>query len=417
MKKTLRILTVAALVSLAGGLAMADSITKPTTFTSGTTIKSSEMNANFDTVYGQVNKIGAVINVDQTNSRVGIGVANPQSIMQVATNGNSFTVANQTGLGGTVSKRILVAGSEPGIHLSSDSSGGTQTGSETSLIGMQIGATQLNNNITGLFNQIFYGGQPLAIVQATPNQPGFPTPRVLISTDGNVGIGTTDPQAPLHIYTYDSQTSWKPSVLKVDLLNIGYGNELDGVDNGQVNINYRSSGNVVLANGGGKVGIGTYSLNYPLQMASGAYVTTGGTWTNASSRTLKDNITNLSLESAQSTLEKLNPVTFTYKKEKDDQHVGFIAEDVPDLVATKDRKGLSPMDIVAVVTKVVQEQQKTMKAQDETIQKQGKEIQALTAMLQRTLAGMSSIQQKVSQLEAAQPVPFLQKASYTETVH
>jgi hypothetical protein len=33
---------------------------------------------------------------------------------------------------------------------------------------------------------------------------------------------------------------------------------------------------------------------------------------------------------------------------------------VPSLVATKDRKGLSPMDIVAVLTKVVQEQQKTI---------------------------------------------------------
>jgi hypothetical protein len=33
---------------------------------------------------------------------------------------------------------------------------------------------------------------------------------------------------------------------------------------------------------------------------------------------------------------------------------------VPELVATKDRKGLAPMDIVAVLTKVVQEQQKTI---------------------------------------------------------
>jgi len=37
--------------------------------------------------------------------------------------------------------------------------------------------------------------------------------------------------------------------------------------------------------------------------------------------------------------------------------VGFIAEDVPDLVATEDRKG---MDVVAVLTKVVQDQQKTI---------------------------------------------------------
>jgi hypothetical protein len=37
--------------------------------------------------------------------------------------------------------------------------------------------------------------------------------------------------------------------------------------------------------------------------------------------------------------------------------VGFVAEDVPDLVARPDRKTLSPMDIVAVLTRVVQEQQ------------------------------------------------------------
>jgi hypothetical protein len=44
--------------------------------------------------------------------------------------------------------------------------------------------------------------------------------------------------------------------------------------------------------------------------------------------------------------------------------VGFIAEDVPELVATKDRKGLSPMDIVAVLTKVVQD----LKARNEVLE-------------------------------------------------
>ena len=38
--------------------------------------------------------------------------------------------------------------------------------------------------------------------------------------------------------------------------------------------------------------------------------------------------------------------------------MGFIAEDVPDMVATQDRKGINPMDLIAVLTKVVQQQQK-----------------------------------------------------------
>ena len=37
--------------------------------------------------------------------------------------------------------------------------------------------------------------------------------------------------------------------------------------------------------------------------------------------------------------------------------MGFIAEDVPDLVATEDRRSLSPMDIAAVLTRVVKAQQ------------------------------------------------------------
>jgi len=53
-------------------------------------------------------------------------------------------------------------------------------------------------------------------------------------------------------------------------------------------------------------------------------------------------------------------VRFEYKAAPDEHHVGFIAEDVPELVATKDRKGLSAMDVVAVLTKVVQDQQKAI---------------------------------------------------------
>ncbi len=66
----------------------------------------------------------------------------------------------------------------------------------------------------------------------------------------------------------------------------------------------------------------------------------------------------------------LNPIKYNYKTDKDERHVGFIAEDVPDLVAVKDRKGLSPMDIVAVLTKVVQE----LKARNEMLEER---LQAL----------------------------------------
>ena len=57
--------------------------------------------------------------------------------------------------------------------------------------------------------------------------------------------------------------------------------------------------------------------------------------------------------------------------------VGFIAEDVPDLVATKDRKSLSPMDLTAVLTKVVQGQQGLLQELKRIVIEQQKAISAI----------------------------------------
>lgn len=113
----------------------------------------------------------------------------------------------------------------------------------------------------------------------------------------------------------------------------------------------------------GNVGIGVVAPAYPLQMKSGAHVTAGGVWTNASSRDYKEDISDLSGDAADQVLDGLTPVSFTYKGTDGERHVGFIAEDVPELVATPDRKGLSSMDVVAVLTKVVQSQKKLIEEQ------------------------------------------------------
>jgi len=57
----------------------------------------------------------------------------------------------------------------------------------------------------------------------------------------------------------------------------------------------------------------------------------------------------------------LEPVVFNYRNESGEEYVGFIAEDVPALVATGGRDALGTMDIVAVLTRVVQEQQNKIK--------------------------------------------------------
>jgi hypothetical protein len=114
-------------------------------------------------------------------------------------------------------------------------------------------------------------------------------------------------------------------------------------------------------------------------MASGAFVSAAGVWTDASSREVKQDIRELTAGEAQIAFEKLAPVRYTSKIDPTERHVGFIAEDVPDLVATKDRKALSPMDIAAVLTRVLQEQQKTVEAQQKTIAELAAKIEALEA--------------------------------------
>jgi len=64
------------------------------------------------------------------------------------------------------------------------------------------------------------------------------------------------------------------------------------------------------------------------------------------------------VEEALQALADLQPVQFRYKNDATETYVGFIAEDVPALVAMQDRQSLSTMDIVAVLTKVLQDQQK-----------------------------------------------------------
>ncbi len=129
----------------------------------------------------------------------------------------------------------------------------------------------------------------------------------------------------------------------------------------------------------GYLGLGVANPAHPIHAATanGAHLTAGGTWTNASSREFKQNIKELTTDEAVDTLKALKAVTFEYKNDPGESCVGFIAEDVPDLVATQDRKGMSPMDVVAVLTRVVQEQQKLMEQQGKTIAELSGKLEAM----------------------------------------
>lgn len=173
----------------------------------------------------------------------------------------------------------------------------------------------------------------------------------------NIGIGTTEPKHRLEVNGNIQIHARNSSV--AGLIMTQASGESGYIMHNRGSTLTIGAGSVdrITIDGAGNVGIGQERPSQPLEMASGAHVTAGGVWTNNSSKKDKENIADLTSEEALRVLAALEPVRFNYKVDSADEYVGFIAEDVPDLVASRDRKGLSAMDIVAVLTKVVQAQQ------------------------------------------------------------
>ncbi len=149
-----------------------------------------------------------------------------------------------------------------------------------------------------------------------------------------------------------------------------------------------------------QVGIGFNNPSHPLHVQSGAHCTAGGVWRDACSRERKDNILPLDESSAIAALNELSPVTYHYKVAPEDKCVGFIAEDVPELVASPDRKSLATMDISAVLTKVVQSQQGVIEAQNSTIEEQGTQIEELVANQEEQSEMIAELAQRLTELQS-----------------
>jgi hypothetical protein len=133
--------------------------------------------------------------------------------------------------------------------------------------------------------------------------------------------------------------------------------------------------------------------NVSIIMGNGARLSNSGQWLNASSREYKDSVSDLSADEALSVFAELRPVTYKFKGVKaGNREVGFIAEDVPDLVATTERDALNPLELVALLTKVVQHQQNTLEQQVAANHAQ----QQINVQQQETLAALKG---KVAELE------------------
>jgi len=133
-----------------------------------------------------------------------------------------------------------------------------------------------------------------------------------------------------------------------------------------------SSNNIILADGSGNirmrvtsagnVGFGVVPTLGPLQMASGAYVTAGGTWTNASDVALKQDFSEVSTEDILESISQLDVNKWQYKAEPGVEHIGPTAQDFKAAfqVGANDTS-ISTVDAIGVLFAAVKELCKRVK--------------------------------------------------------
>lgn len=241
--------------------------------------------------------------------------------------------------------------------------------------------------------------------------PGAPTNALSLSSEGNAGFGLQTAQAQVHVRK--SAIAGAELIARFDVSDDANGRllinnasasggifhpRIQGITTSQATaltlegvIVEDVGANPVFSftgtrSGGGAIGarpIAVFRNNVAVvaRIAANGDVT-ATSFNPSSSREIKKDIAELDSTRAAAALQELNPVEFVYKDDPSgEQRVGFIAEEVPELVANQDRKSVPIMDVVALVTRVVKDQQQTIDSQRQSLADQQKTIHELTERL------------------------------------
>ena len=139
--------------------------------------------------------------------------------------------------------------------------------------------------------------------------------------------------------------------------------------NARMNIYYYASGNLMTIRGDGNVGIGNEDPGALLTMETsggGYYSAADHSWHNGSSRRIKNDIRPNEVDVLK-VLNEVKIVNYRFKGEgKCDEaapiHIGFIAEEAPDLLTGKGKNSMATGDCIGFLLAVVKEQRREIAA-------------------------------------------------------
>ncbi|MEM6262035.1 MAG: tail fiber domain-containing protein [Bacteroidota bacterium] len=213
---------------------------------------------------------------------------------------------------------------------------------------------------------------------------------VFVAADGSVGIGTRSPDTRLHLKALAQGIN-----SGIKLTGSGYNAEMY-LDNGDLILKKGNVADQLVLDITGRIGLGLHNPSFPLHLVSGAHVTSGGVWTNASDSTRKYGIRDLGYGLAE--VMQMHPATYFYKSDSS-ASIGFIAQEleqiIPEVVSGEEgNKGVAYGLLTATLTKAIQEQQQLI----EQLQKE-KSLQA--QKIQTLEADNTSFEARLQALEAA----------------
>ncbi len=219
----------------------------------------------------------------------------------------------------------------------------------------------------------------------------------LVRAAGGVGINTNAPNAALAVDGGNSVARIAVNS-NTPTANAGLSLRQDGVNRWSIaavsadgDLTFfregAGGGSRLFVDGGGanagNVGIGNAAPQYPLHMASGAHVTAGGTWTNASSRQLKTGFIPADGQTLLETLAALPITTWSYRAEDPAvRHLGPTAEDFyAAFQLGRDNGAITTVDADGVALTAIQALHRLNQTQQAQLASQQQQIERLEARL------------------------------------
>ena len=353
----------------------------------------------------QNRKIVLFEDANNEHSFFGFGI-NPAAMRYQVGNNSShvFYASNSAGTASAELLRIKSSG-EVGIGTASPNSRLHINGTESD------GTTGTLKITSGTQNMVLDGNEiDVADNKGLHLQNNSTGNLALVTGGGSVGVGTETPTAKLHIIGTGIDNDGITAVVRIVSGNGAQnllldGNEIDALADG-LYLNNNTNQNIVLVNGGGKVGIGTTDLSssYKLRVNGSAFAT--GIWIGSDQR-YKDNIQTLGNALQKVLALRGTEYTFRTQEFKDmnfdaGKQIGFIAQEMkqvlPELVM-EDATGYHAVNYQGLVPVLVE----AIKEQHAVIAEKETRIAALEDRLARIEAalGLAADRQPVVEKTAA----------------